>query len=429
MDLNVSTEQFIRGVTETLINSMTTEIRNQVVQDVTAHVMNFDLQSEVQNQIDSAVARAIESYSRATSDGRLDAFANNPVTNSVFTEFKSRTDAFLETLIQRVHDRVIADMNYKLNSVDIASLVREQADLTVKHILSTHIYDFPDASIPGRSINPEGIAIKPESILPGIIKKFESTGIQDFASRLQLTILDDAIIMENKLVAHDLDVMGSITVRGEINKEFTDNLVTEVVQKFEAQYEDGVYDQYTNRVLTRLYELGIESTLVKVDGESVIVGQTLSNKVTESNLQKLGALRSLYVDGESLLDNTVYVSSRRLGINTREPERVLDIWDQEVQIVAAKRMKDVGFIGTLRSQQLILSSNNKDNLILHPDGSISISQMTLGRIHHSSAAERPMDNRPLGQIVWNERPTVGGPIGWVSLGGARWAKFGIVADE
>lgn len=429
MELNVSTEHFIRGVTETLINSMTNEIRQQVVRDVTAHVMNFDLQSEIQNQIDSAVSRAIQAYARTGADGRLEPFQNNPVTNGVFTEFKSRTDVFLDSLVHRVQERVIEDMNYKLNSIDIATMIREQADSAVRQMLLNHSYTFPDNSIPGRSIDPEGMKIKPETILPGIIKKFESTGIQDYASRVQLTILDDAIIMENKLVAHDLDIMGSITVRGGINKEFTDNLVTEVVQKFEAQYEDGVYDQYTNRVLTRLYELGIESTLVKVDSESLVTGPSLNNKITESNLQKLGALRSLYVDGESLLDNTVYVSSKRLGINTREPERVLDIWDQEVQIVAAKRMKDVGFIGTLRSQQLILSSNNKDNLILNPDGSISVSQMTLGRIHHSSAAERPMDNRPVGQIVWNERPTVGGPIGWVSLGGARWAKFGIVTDN
>jgi hypothetical protein len=51
MDLNISTEQFIRDVTETLITSMTNEIRQQVVRDVTSHVMNFDLRSEIQNQI------------------------------------------------------------------------------------------------------------------------------------------------------------------------------------------------------------------------------------------------------------------------------------------------------------------------------------------------------------------------------------------
>jgi hypothetical protein len=107
----------------------------------------------------------------------------------------------------------------------------------------------------------------------------------------------------------------------------------------------------------------------------------------------------------------------------------LDIWDQEVQIVASKRLKDVGFIGTLRNQNLILGANNKDNLVLNADGSITVGQMILGKIHHSSAQDRPADNKPVGYVVWNERPVIGGPVGWVSLGGARWAKFGLIQDN
>ena len=47
---------------------------------------------------------------------------------------------------------------------------------------------------------------------------------------------------------------------------------------------------------------------------------------------------------------------------------------------------------------------------------------------HSSAAWQPTDNRQLGEIVWNEQPNIGAPIGWVSLGGARWAKFGTITE-
>jgi len=28
--------------------------------------------------------------------------------------------------------------------------------------------------------------------------------------------------------------------------------------------------------------------------------------------------------------------------------------------------------------------------------------------------------------VFNANPTLGGPLGWVSLGDARWANFGLV---
>lgn len=429
MDLNISTEQFIRDVTETLITSMTNEIRQQVVRDVTSHVMNFDLRSEIQNQIDQAVTRAIQSYAPIGNDGRLEPFQNNPVTGYVFNNFKTKTDAFLDTMVSRVQERVIDDLSYRLNTLDVTTLVQEQADATVKNILQNHNYNFPDHSIPGQAINPVGIKINPGDILPGQIKQFESTGIQDYASRLQLTILDDATIFENKLVTNSLDVAGDIVIKGSVNKEFTENLISEVISKFESKYNDGVYDQYCNRVIDYFKNTGLDSAYVKVEGQAIVVGEKLNQLVTDSNLQNLGILKKLVVNGETLLDNTVYVSSRRLGINTRDPERVLDIWDQEVQIVASKRLKDVGFIGTLRNQNLILGANNKDNLVLNADGSITVSQMILGKIHHSSAQDRPADNKPVGYVVWNERPVIGGPVGWVSLGGARWAKFGLIQDN
>ena len=35
-------------------------------------------------------------------------------------------------------------------------------------------------------------------------------------------------------------------------------------------------------------------------------------------------------------------------------------------------------------------------------------------------------NAITGTIVWNENPAQGGPVGWICLGGTRWAKFGII---
>jgi hypothetical protein len=31
-----------------------------------------------------------------------------------------------------------------------------------------------------------------------------------------------------------------------------------------------------------------------------------------------------------------------------------------------------------------------------------------------------------GHIVFNANPNVGGPLGWVCLGAANWANFGII---
>lgn len=429
MDLSISTENFVKTITESLIASMTTEIRQQVVHDVTSHIMSFDLQKEIKNQIDSAVSRAIQGYATVGLDGKLEPFQNNAVASSVFNEFSRNTENFLENLRSRVQQRIIDELSYKLNTVDMNGMIREFANLAVKEILFNYNFSFPDNSIPGRCIKPDGIQIKAENILPGTIKKFESTGIQDYASKLQLTILDDASIFENRLVAKSLDITEDLNIRGKINTEFTDNMVTEILTKVNSQYTDGTFDQYCDRVILRLTELGIPASQIRVNGKELVVGETLSPSILESNLQRVGALKKLIVVGESLLDETVYVSTNRIGINTKQPERAFDLWDQEVQIVAGKRMKDVALFGTLRSQKMVLSSGNKDNLVLNPDGSITVNSLILGKVNHSSAAERPVDNRPAGQVVWNETPNIGSPIGWVSLGGARWAGFGIVVDN
>ena len=43
-----------------------------------------------------------------------------------------------------------------------------------------------------------------------------------------------------------------------------------------------------------------------------------------------------------------------------------------------------------------------------------------------SSETPPTDDQPMGTIVFNSNPSLGGPLGWVSLGGARWANFGII---
>jgi hypothetical protein len=83
-------------------------------------------------------------------------------------------------------------------------------------------------------------------------------------------------------------------------------------------------------------------------------------------------------------------------------------------------------IGTVRNQDLLVTSNNKNNLICKPDGSVHINTLQVGSVTMTSPNSIPNDDRSIGTIVWNQSPVIGNPIGWVSLGGARWAKFGII---
>ena len=61
-----------------------------------------------------------------------------------------------------------------------------------------------------------------------------------------------------------------------------------------------------------------------------------------------------------------------------------------------------------------------------PDGAVTVKQIRIGNVLFSSSPNPPQYTAQRGTIVFNEQPNLGGPIGWVSLGDARWANFGII---
>jgi hypothetical protein len=137
-------------------------------------------------------------------------------------------------------------------------------------------------------------------------------------------------------------------------------------------------------------------------------------------------VNDLQTSGENLLVDTLYITSKRVGINTIEPSWALSIWDEEVELAFSKRSQDTAYINTPRNQTLVLGSNNRQNLVLNPDGSVDIDNLRVGNVPMSSATAIPNYNSITGTIVWNESPGPGGAVGWVCLGGTRWAKFGII---
>jgi hypothetical protein len=75
---------------------------------------------------------------------------------------------------------------------------------------------------------------------------------------------------------------------------------------------------------------------------------------------------------------------------------------------------------------MILTSNNKENVILEPNGSAAINDLRIGTMRFTSAAQPPNYVSEPGHVVWNTNPSLGGPMGWICLGAANWANFGII---
>jgi hypothetical protein len=430
MDLNETSQQFLKDFTEKFVNDIVASVQKDAVELIQDKLKQFDISTLLQEQIDGVVVPFFTDELQKKLENDV---AQRLSTVDVVTLINQH---LIKVIIPRMEnqakERLGAEILNKLQSLDIAELANQHTTRLVRDSIKT--LHFPDQSIPGRAINTDSLAISADNISGGVIKKFESTGIQDSAKKCQVTILDQATVFENRLVARGLEIVGNsnfkgnISIDGEIDSgsSFVKQLVNVVTDNFEQNYQNRTSESLGDQVIGRILDEGIDVSVIKLGDKSLVEDDTLDSSITNSNLQTVGALKELQVVGETLLDETLFVSSSRVGVNTMHPEGVLDLWDQEIQIVAMKKQQDVAFIGTGRNQTLIIGTNHRDQLTVNTDGSISVKSVNIGKTNHTSSNRMPTDNRPAGQIVWNEMPSVGAPIGWVSLGGARWAHFGIV---
>lgn len=422
MNFDEINQQFVKSLTSQFIATMTTQIGQRVVDNVANIVNSFDVKKEIADKINQSVNQAVDSFASKNNTGPA------AIGEELVTKLSNKSQEFLDGLTATIHNKVFTELQSRIASTDFVHLIRDTANHHVSNMLKNHAYTFPANSIPSKAIQHQDLAVKADNIEPGVIKKFESTGIQDKASSCRLTISDNAIITETTLISKDMHVIGTLKVDGDLDNGLADRVALRAVEKIESKYNEGTFDQYVNRVIQKIDTEGLDVSKIKYKDTALVKDNALHDNIVHSNLQYLGLIRELQVSGETLLDDTLYVANKRLGLNTLEPEHVFDIWDQEVQVIATKKQKDTAYFGTGKLQNLILGTNLQNQLILHSSGEISLARVTVGKVTFSSSPWEPRDNRQVGEIVWNEQPQLGQPIGWVSLGGARWAKFGIITD-
>ena len=430
ISLNETSQQFIKNLTDSFLATVLEQVKEEAAITIRAKVLEVDLPAMLQEQITNTVipffTNEVKQKMEQDAEARLDeadvvSLINKHIINVLIPRMETQS-----------RDQIVAEVTQRLSAVNIADLAKQQATIIVKDMIKE--LSFPDSSISGQAVDTSTLRLSGNNIAGGIIKNLQSTGIQDSASRCQVTILDAATVFENRLVATGLEITGDTTFKGKVIIEgdlpttspFVSKLVDLVTQSFNDKYDQGTFDQYCDRVFDKIVDEGIDASLIKVNEQPIVNQGVLAGAIVHSNLQSVGALKELQVIGETLLDQTLYASNRRVGVNTIDPESALDIWDQEVQVVIGKRQQDTAIIGTTRNQKLVISANNRDQLTVNTDGSVSVKSLNIGNANHTSSPFMPTDNRAVASVVWNESPVLGGPIGWVSLGGARWAPFGII---
>lgn len=109
-----------------------------------------------------------------------------------------------------------------------------------------------------------------------------------------------------------------------------------------------------------------------VDGTPVINAKELGPQVTKSNLKEVGTLKSLTVLGDTVLSEFAVFNSAvgRLGLNTDEPNAVLSVVDNDVEVVISSPDYSKAFIGTFTNHELGVGVDNTAQLTFKNTGEI-----------------------------------------------------------
>lgn len=260
-----------------------------------------------------------------------------------------------------------------------------------------------------------------------LIKNFSSTGIDDRATKCQLSILDETTVIENLLTARAGNFVESVVVRdlavtGSINTDNRswDTLAAAISAKTLAQLEQDWKDRLVQQTVEEISKNGIAFTSVTVNDEPLVSKNQLAKTITQSNLQKVGRLHDLVVEGETSLNNTVVVVKKRLGVNTEQPDSALNVWDEEISISAGKYKNQEAFIGTSRNQTLNIGVNKNPQITIGTDGVTGIGKLRVAQYMIGHATSVPGYEGTKGDIVFNVNPMPNSPFAWVCLGGHKW---------
>jgi hypothetical protein len=260
-----------------------------------------------------------------------------------------------------------------------------------------------------------------------MVEKFASTGIDDRATSCQLTVMDDTVVVENRLTARDINivnaaVMQDLVVTGSVNIDnpswnlLADGISDRTLARLSKEWKQTLVSQVADEIHTK----GINFDLITMAGQPVIQGNTLTRHVTDSSLQTVGVLKTLQVQGETHLNNTLSVMNRRLGINTQSPEMALSIWDEEVSVVIGKHKAKQAYIGTSRDSSVVIGVNRVPHLEIDTDGLTTVKKLRVGlhRISHDTQVPGWAGTR--GDIVFNASPGADRVFAWVCTGAHRW---------
>ena len=275
----------------------------------------------------------------------------------------------------------------------------------------------PISKLPNKAGPIQKNALSGDVIDGGTITNFTSTGIKDESNNTQIILKDDYVE-----VATNLHIKGTVKVE---NLEY---------------------------IQAQVPKLNVQEA-VMVDYNEVLWKDKLGKSVKKSYLQEVGVLKNLQVR------NTFYVGDGRVGVNTTAPSADFSVNSGGYEILTTMQEANA-FVGTHTHVAFAIGTDATPRLTCRANGDVVVGsetgkpvklsvygQLGVGVKYPGEALEvdgnikfaertfaagekEPTDGRwDTGSIVWNEKPSINKPVGWVCVRGGKpgnWRPFGLI---
>lgn len=395
------------------IIDLESQIVKHVQDRITARFMNI---STIPDLVDTVKQSVTDMFGQGLIPG-IETYINEP-------DIKQSVDLATEKFVEQIIDDLTIDQKWVAK---IENLITQRVEQRIVARLREVDLSAALAKV---------VLEHKKEILHELRKDFQINGLTDVSTNNQITIMDGHVVVENELVARDLSIerdttlKGNVLVQGSLGVQGKIAVDNDTWQELSKHVGEITYDrvkndfalELTNNMLSTVRE-GIDIDNVKVDGVALISGDTLGRGIKKSSLEQIGTLSDLTVRGRADLADTLAVTKNRVGINTKDPDSALSVWDEEVSVSLGKLSKNVGFVGTSRRQNLVLGVNKQNNIEIDQEGTTTVQKLRIGRNNISWAAEIPNYSGTKGDIVFNINASAVTPFAWICLGAFRWQSL------
>lgn len=383
------------------------EVRSNIQTKINSLVKDDQVLILVSRMIDSIVAE------------RVTAIINSQLNNllqkgKLEKELNLTYDDKIKTVVEQ---EVKAKAAHAVAKIDLATEIGKQIEQIINNRLKS--VALPEKSIKHSSINWDGFELSANTLVEGTIQNFNSTGIQDAATQVELTIVDGSVIAENTLVARNVIIKEKIVAEEMIVGDLKINRHLIMNENINKQFTSLIKDNITNELSKR--KIDIAANPIYLNDKEVLNENTLGSSIINSNLRKLGRLTELNVGGIAQFNDTLLVTDvGKIGINTSEPEGVLTLWDDDSELTIKRYKKKNMYIGTMRDTDLSLGTNGNVNLLLRKDGTVEMSRVQLNGLKISVLDKIPTGVGTPGELVIMNNAGENDPWAYRCLGNDRW---------